>query len=234
MAALAEPLDVAAEDGVTTLTLNRPERHNALSLDLRAALTAALTKIGDDPDARCTLVTGAPPSFCSGMDHSEFGGDAAQRRRLLEVNEAFFAALLEHPLPLVAAVNGAALGGGFAVAALCDLRVAAESATFGFPEARRGIPPSLGSALAALPPAAARDLVLTGRTVDAAEAAALGLVSAVVADADLLAAARERAQQIAAIPPSATRTSVAWMRQGPWREQLARELALLRETLLGE
>jgi len=226
------PLDVAADGAVTTLTLNRPERHNALSIELRSALTQALGAIAADPDARCTIVTGAGASFCSGMDHTEFGGDAAQRRRLLEVNEAFFAALLDHPLPLIAAVNGPALGGGFALAALCDLRLAAPTAEFGFPEAHRGIPPSLGSTLRVLPPAVAHDLVLTGRSLDAAQAAALGLVSAVTSAEDLLAAARERAGEIAAIPPRATRTSIAWMRQGPWREQLEHESALLRATLL--
>jgi enoyl-CoA hydratase len=218
--------------GVTILTLARPERHNALSIELRAALTDALAAIARDADARCTIVTGAGSSFCSGMDHTEFGGDAAHRRRLLEVNEDFFTALLDHPLPLVAAVNGPALGGGFALAALCDLRVAAPTAEFGFPEARRGIPPSLGSALRVLPPAVAHDLALTGRSLNAAQAAALGLAGAVVEARDLLDVARERAAEIAAIPASATRTSVAWIRQGAWREQLDREAALLRATLL--
>lgn len=227
-------LGIDASDGVTTLTLCRPERHNALSMELRVELTKALKAITADPGAGCTIVTGAGASFCSGMDHTEFGGDAANRRRLLEVNEAFFAALLEHPLPLLAAVNGPALGGGFALAALCDLRIAAPGAAFGFPEAKRGIPPSLGSALRVLPPAAAHELVLTGDMLDAERAQALGLVSAVT-DADgLLHAARERAAAIAAIPTRATRTSVAWMRQGPWREQLEREFALLRATLLGD
>lgn len=228
----APVLGIDASDGVTTLTLRRPERHNALSIELREALSDALAAIARDAQARCTIVTGAGASFCSGMDHTEFGGDAAHRRRLLEVNEAFFAALLDHPLPLVAAVNGAALGGGFALAALCDLRIAAPGARFGFPEARRGIPPSLGSALRVLPAPVAYDLALTGGTLDAERARELGLVSAVT-DADaLLGAAGECAAQIAAIPARATRTSVAWMRRGPWREQLERESALLRATLL--
>lgn len=225
-------LDIDASDGITTLTLHRPERHNALSIELRTELTKALEAIASDSGARCTIVTGAGASFCSGMDHSEFGGDAASRRRLLEVNEAFFAALLDHPLPLLAAVNGPALGGGFVLAALCDLRIAAQEAAFGFPEAHRGIPPSLGSALRVLPPAVAHELVLTGDLLDAERAQAVGLVSAVT-DADgLLRAADERAAALAAIPPRATRTSVAWLRQGPWREQLERESALLRATLL--
>jgi enoyl-CoA hydratase/carnithine racemase len=128
------------------------------------------------------------------------------------------------------------MGGGFALAALCDVRIAAASASFGFPEVRRGIPASLGAAMAALPPAAARDLVLTGRTIDAGEALRLGLVAEVVDDAHLPEVAAERAGAIAALPPRGLRTAVGWLRREPagdWRAQLAREEALLRSTLLG-
>jgi enoyl-CoA hydratase/carnithine racemase len=217
---------------VAVLTLDRPEKRNALSIELRAALAEALHAVGADESARCTVLTGAGPAFCAGMDVTQFGGDRAHRERLLAVNEECFDALLEHPVPLVAAVNGPALGGGLALAALCDLRVAAPAAAFGFPEVTRGIPASLGAALAALPPAAARDLVLTGRIVGADEALRLGLVSA-VAD-DVLALALERAAAIAALPPRGVRTAVAWARHEPldWRAQLRREADLLRTTLL--
>jgi enoyl-CoA hydratase/carnithine racemase len=230
--------DLLAEhaDGVATLTLNRPAKRNALSIELREALANALSAIAADGHARCTVLTGAGSAFCGGMDVTQFGGDRPHRLRLLAANEACFAALIDHPVPLIAAVNGPALGGGLALAALCDLRIAARSATFGFPEVRRGIPASLGAALAALPPAAARDLVLTGRIVDAGEALRLGLVSQVVGDAELPAVVAERAGAIAALPPRGVRTAVGWARHEPapgWREQLAREEALLRETLLG-
>lgn len=222
-------------DGVCTLTLDRPAVHNALSIELREALAQALVAAARDERARCTVITGAGSSFCAGMDTTQFGGDADHRRRLLAANDACFAALLAHPLPLVAAVNGPALGGGLAIACLCDLRLASPSATFGFPETRRGIPPSLGAALAALPPAVARDLALTGRIIDAPEALAVGLVSAV--HDDVLALAHERAAAIAAIPPRATSTTVRWARLEPapdWRAQLARETALLHEVVGGE
>jgi enoyl-CoA hydratase len=222
--------------GVATLTLNRPEKRNALSIELREELAAALAAIADDVDARCTVITGAGPAFCGGMDITQFGGDRAHRERLLAANEACFAALIDHPVPLIAAVNGPALGGGFALAALCDLRLAGRSASFGFPEVGRGIPASLGAAMAALPPAAARDLVLTGRLIDAAEALRIGLVGKVVDDDARALAAGEKAAAIAALPPGGIRTALGWMRHDPaahWREQLAREEALLRETLLG-
>src|SRR5204863_231575 len=104
--------------------------------------------------------------------------------------------------PLLAAVNGPAVGGGFALALVSDLRVASESATFGFSQVRRGIPPSYGAARAVLPPALARELCLTGRMLDAREALAVGLVSSVVSDEELLARARAMASELA--PPNVT------------------------------
>jgi enoyl-CoA hydratase/carnithine racemase len=229
-------LVVRGAGGVATLTLNRPEKRNALSIELREGLASALGEIAADDDARCTVLTGAGPAFCAGMDVTQFGGDEAHKRRLLAANEACFAALLDHPVPLLAAVNGPALGGGFALAAVCDVRVAARSAAFGFPEVRRGIPASLGAAMAALPTGLARELVVTGRVLDAGEALRAGLVADVVEDERLAEVAAERAAAIAVLPPRGIRTSVGWMRRDPapsWREQLAREEALLRSTLLG-
>ena len=229
------PLRVDHSDGVCTLTLDRPHVHNALSIELREALAAALGDAAADERVRCTVLTGAGASFCAGMDTSQFGGDRAHRERLLAANDAFFDALLAHPLPLLAAVNGAALGGGLATACLCDVRIAAASARFGFPEAARGIPPSLGAALAALPRAAAMELVLTGAVIDTGRALELGLVSAVVADDRLADEVAARAAAIAAVPERATRTTIGWARAGDdgWRAQLDRERELLRRVVLG-
>jgi enoyl-CoA hydratase len=209
-------------DGVTLLTLDRPEKRNALSIELRDAIADAL----DASDARCVVVTGAGSAFCAGMDVTQFGGDAEQRQRLLAANDRFFDALLGCPVPLVAAVNGPALGGGFALALLCDVRLATSSAaSFGFPEIAQGIPPSLGCAQRALPPGVAHDLCLTGRVVDSREAIELGIVRR--------GEWRNVAEAVAALPPEGVRQAVAWARQGPWREQLDRERALLRQALLG-
>jgi enoyl-CoA hydratase len=222
-------------DGVALVTLDRPEKRNALSIELRAEAADALARLGAADDVRCTVITGAPPAFSSGMDFTEFGGPREQRERLLVANEAFFGALLEHPVPLVAAVNGPALAGGFAVALLCDVRVAARSAVMGFPELGRGIPPSLGTAMRVLPPGIARELCLTGRVLSAPEALELGVVSCVAGDGEVVGEAVRIAEQIAGRDPRAVRTVVAWTRApaADWREQLDRERALLRSSLLG-
>ena len=227
-------LAVSSEDQVGTLTLARPEKRNALSIELREAIASALGKLVEG-GGRCTVITGAPPVFCAGMDVTQFGGPPEQRVRLLAATEAWVGALVEHPVPLIAAVNGAALGGGFAMALLADIRIAGESARFGFPEIKRGIPPSLGAALSSLAPAVARDLCLSGREIDAAEALRLGVVSEVVPDEQLASVAQDRACAIAALPERGVRQILEWTRRGEsseWRHQLAREAELLRRVVL--
>jgi enoyl-CoA hydratase len=164
-------LDVAVEGAVATLTLDRPDQRNALSIELREALAGALAEVGQDPAVRVTVITGAGPAFCAGMDVTQFGSGEP----LVTSTEGMFDALLAHPRPLVADVNGAALGGGFALALLCDIRIVRPEASFGFPEVERGIPASYGAAATALPPGLAAELCLTGRTVDYREAIALGI-----------------------------------------------------------
>ena len=208
--------------GVATLHLNRPEKRNALSIQLRHDLTAALRAAGADPEVRCTLITAEPPAFCSGMDTTQFGGDEANRRAIAEASEAFATALVEHPKPLVAAVDGAALGGGFVLALLCDVRVAGPNATFGFPEVRRGIPASYAAARSALSLGVARDLCLSGRVVGAEEALALGIVTRLGDGADA-------AHEIAALPESGPLTAKRWMTAD--RAWLDEEAAALRHAL---
>ncbi|MFL5418786.1 MAG: enoyl-CoA hydratase/isomerase family protein, partial [Myxococcales bacterium] len=183
-------------------------KRNALSIELRTQFAEALRGAARDDAVRCTLVTGSGSAFCAGMDTSQFGAG----RPLVDSTEAFLGALLEHPKPLVAAVNGPALGGGFVLALLCDLRLASESARFGFPEVARGIPASYGAARAALPAAVATDLALTGRVVDAAEAMRLGIVSEVIPGPGFAAHAAQRAAELASLPASATATVTAWAR----------------------
>ncbi len=225
-------LERTTDGAVATLTLQRPEKRNALSIALRRELAAALRATAADEDVRAVVLTGARPAFCAGMDVTEFGGDAAHRRDLVESTEAMLDALLEHSRPLLAAVNGPALGGGFVLALLCDVRIAGPRAQFGFPEVQRGIPASYGAARAALPRGVAADLCLTGRLVAAAEARELGIVSAVTWDA--LAAAQDRAAQIAALPPGGLATTKTWMAQdGAWRGLLAQERHAFRAAVLG-
>ena len=138
---------------------------------MREGLAAALTSVGEEPDVRVTVVTGAPPAFCAGMDVDEFGSGAP----LVHSTEAMIDALIAHPKPLVADVNGAALGGGFVLALLCDIRIVRPEASFGFPEVERGIPASYGAAAGVLTHGLAAELCLTGRIVDYREAIALGI-----------------------------------------------------------
>src|SRR3954469_22934 len=152
MGAMAGLLALERRDEVAVVTLQRPEKRNALSIDLRVELAECFGSLGEDPGVGAVVLTGAPPAFCSGMDTSQFGGDREHRERLVDTSIACFRAVANCGRPVVAAVNGAALAGGFALALLCDLRLAATSASFGFPELPRGIPPSYAAARAALPP----------------------------------------------------------------------------------
>ncbi len=192
---MGELVLVVKADGIATVTLNRPEKRNALSLELRRELASTFEGLGSDPDVAVVVVTGAGTAFCAGMDRTQFGGDDANRRELWETSAALFDTLSALPRPVIAAVNGPALGGGFALAAVCDVRFAAPGATFGHPEVRLGIPPSYAALLRALPDQVAREMAFTGRVVDAAEALALGIVRD-VAD-DVLARAHELAKEMA-------------------------------------
>ncbi len=188
-------------DRVAVVTLNRPDKRNALSIELRIELTGALASLAEDEDLGCVVLTGAGSAFSAGMDVTQFGGDLDNRRRLVETSEAMFGALAEFPLPVVASVNGPAIAGGFVLALLCDIRIAGASARFGFPEVGRHIPPSYAAARAALDPAVARRLCLTGEVVEAVPAERLGIVSEVVDDPSLGTRATELAAQIASASP---------------------------------
>src|SRR5215217_2062983 len=131
---------VGRANGVAVVTLNRPEKRNALSLELRARLTEALNTLARDAEVRCLLLTGA------GMDTSEFGGDRAHKERIVELSIGLFRALGSFPKPVVAAINGPAVAGGFALALLCEMRLASTDARMGFIENRAGIPPSYAAA----------------------------------------------------------------------------------------
>ncbi len=231
-----ELVTVERADAVATVTLNRPEKRNALSLDLRARLTDELNALASDDDVRCVLLTGVGPAFCAGMDMTEFGGDRAHKERIVELSVSLFRTLGDFPKPVVAAINGPAVAGGFALALLCDLRIASTDAQMGFLENRRGIPPSYAAARAALPAAIATELCLTGRLLEADEAQRLGVVAEVHAPTDLMARATARAQAVAAAPPSAsleTKRRILIERETCWRPLFDVEKQALREALLG-
>jgi enoyl-CoA hydratase/carnithine racemase len=230
-------LSIERRDGIALVTLSRPEKRNALSIELRVELAEAFGHLGADEGVGCVVLTGAGTAFCAGMDVTEFGGDSEHKRKLVETSTGVFEAIGSCPRPVLAAVNGPALAGGFALALLCDVRIAAESATFGFPELPRGIPPSYASARAVLPAGLAGEIALTGRVFDAAEAHRLGVVSELVADGAVLERSLELAGGITAAPRQATletKRRILLDRGHLFGELFAEETRLFREALLGE
>jgi enoyl-CoA hydratase len=228
-------LEIAHSGDVAVVTLQRPDKRNALSIDLRVELADAFTSLGEDETVGCVVLTGAGSAFCSGMDTSQFGGDIENRTRLVETSTSAFEAVGDCKCPVVAAVNGPALAGGFALSLLCDLRVAHSSAVFGYPELPRGIPPSYASARAVLPATVAQELCLTGRVVDATEALGLGIVRQVV-DGDVVECARELAETVAALPRQAvleTKRRKLLERKHLWGFLFDDEREVFRRALLG-
>jgi enoyl-CoA hydratase/carnithine racemase len=204
------PVRLEVSDGVATVTLDRPEALNAISTGLAVALAAAVEPLATDPAVRAVVLAGAGDrAFSVGADLKERAG--FDDHGWFVQREAFrrgFAAVRRCPLPTVAAVFGYALGGGAELALACDLVVAADDAAFGLPEVRLGLVPAGGGTqllVRRVGRSAAKDLVLTGRRVDAAEALRLGLADRVVPRVELPAAARGLAAEIAGNAPTAVR-----------------------------
>jgi enoyl-CoA hydratase/carnithine racemase len=203
-----EHLTIEREGAVVTVTMNRPEAKNALSPSMLVGLAGAWEEIDGDDDVRCAILTGAGGTFCAGADlkaMSGEGGEAAEevRARMAADPDLHWKALLRHyhlRKPLIAAVEGYAVAGGTEILQATDIRVAAESATFGVFEARRGLFPLGGSTVRLrrqIPYTVAMDLLLTARAVSAEEALRVGLVGRVVADGQALDEARRIAATIA-------------------------------------
>jgi len=196
---VANELTILEEaEGAAVLTLNRPDKRNALSRALREEIVERLDALEKNEAVRAVVLTGAPPAFCAGFDRSELAGGAM---------EEIFAAATEYhrrvyafSKPLIAAVNGPALGGGCDLAVMCDFRLAASTAIFGQPQVRFGAAAAYDLMRAVLGSGAAREMCLTGRSYDAAEALRIGLVNRVLEPAELLDAARALAREIASLP----------------------------------
>jgi len=228
-------LTIEPRAAVAVVTLQRPDKRNALSIDLRIELADAFTHLAADDSVSCIVLTGAGTAFCSGMDTEQFGGDPDHRRRLVETSTGAFHAVGRCPKPVLAAVNGPALAGGFALALLCDIRVAAESATFGYAEVALGIPASYAAARAALSPAVARDLCLTGRVVAAPEAVRLGIANELCGDDALMDVALETAESIARLPRTAvleTKRRIILDGERTWGALFDEEERVFRAALL--
>ena len=189
------------EDGAVTLTLNRPDKRNALSIALRDRLADELDRLAADEGVKVVIVTGAGDAFCAGFDLDEFRrmDEPDIAARLWPSSDRYHRTCVEFPLVLVAAVNGPAIAGGFDLAVMCDLRVASPEALFAHPEISFG-DVVYGPLHDLVGGAVARELCLTGRRVDADEARSLRLVSSVVARDDLLDEARRVAAMVTQAP----------------------------------
>ena len=202
------------KDGIATLTLNRPERLNALGDTLRDDLQDAVTRASEDAEVRVIVVTGAGKGFCSGGDvkamneRQEKGGERPVMEKVAPSRDQTVFALRDAPKPVIAAINGAAAGAGMNLALACDLRLASTAAKFAQAFVRRGLHPDWGGTYF-LPRvvglAKAAELIWTGEIIDAAEALRLGIVSAVHPPEELMAATYALARKIAAGPPIAIR-----------------------------
>ena len=188
---------------IAVLRLNRPQVRNALNLDLRTRLADEITRFGADPEVRCIIVTGNEAAFAAGADIGEMAGAGPVEVMARNVQK-YWRAITEGPKPLIAAVEGFALGGGLELALCADIIVAGEGAKLGLPEVKVGILPGGGGTqkLARLIGSKrARLLLMTGRMFSAAEAFSMGVVSEVAPTGQALARALEIAREIAALPP---------------------------------
>ncbi|GAA4672833.1 crotonase/enoyl-CoA hydratase family protein [Gordonia humi] len=198
---------------VAVITINRPEARNAVNSAVADGLGDALDHADNDPEIRAIVLTGAgEQSFCAGADLKAISRgeriDATDRSR----RAWGFAGMVTHPIstPIIAAVNGTALGGGTELVLVSDLAIAAERATFGLPEVKRGLIAGAGGAfriVAAMPKKLGMEILLTGRAVSAKRAANLGLINRVVPDDELLDTAIALAEEIAANAPLAVQAS---------------------------
>ncbi|MGI4812769.1 MAG: enoyl-CoA hydratase-related protein [Janthinobacterium lividum] len=191
-------VDTERHGHVLVITLQREHKRNAVDRALADALDAALNQLDDDASLRAGVLYGGNKVFCAGSDLASRGDYVTERGGEYGVIRR------RRTKPLVAAVEGMALGGGMEIVLACDMVVAATNASFGLPEVKRGVLPTCGAlfrALHALPPNLARELVLSGQSIDAQRAYALGLVNHLVPATEALARAVALAQQIAENAP---------------------------------
>lgn len=204
---LMTELLVEEQGRVMVLTMNRPQARNAMSLGMAREIAAALDEFDARPDLSVAVITGAGGTFCAGMDLKGFA-----RGEIPIVGDRGFAGLVRRPpvKPIIAAVEGYALAGGFEIVLACDLIVASDQAQFGLPEVKRGLTAAAGGLLRLqhrVPYHLAMELVLTGRMWPATEAAEVHLVSRLVPAGTALEAALDLAEAIAANAPLSLSTS---------------------------
>jgi methylglutaconyl-CoA hydratase len=207
-------LNLAHDGSIATITLNRPDKRNAISYELIEELLAALEEAANS-SARVLILTGAGKAFCSGMDLDDLkalvGRSPEQSLKDSEIMANLFRCLYDFPKPTIAAVNGAAIAGGCGLATLCDFTLSVPEAKFGYTEVRIGFVPAIVSTflLRQIGEKHGRDLLLTGRIIDADEAHRIGLINEIVPAEDLSKRARELASQLMENSP----TSLAYTKR---------------------
>lgn len=229
---VAEPVTSRrAGDGIAVLTISRPERRNALNLDVKRRLADIVEELEADPAVRVVVLTGAGGVFVAGTDIAEMAAMTPTEHSLRETDR-MFTVLRRFPKTLIAAVEGYALGGGCELALACDMIVAGGKAKFGQPEIRVGIMPGAGGTQRLLRTVGryrAMKLILTGEPVTADEALSMGMLSEVVPDGTALDRALELAETILGMPPLAVLAIKEVMRLGQ-DVPLETALALERKT----
>ncbi|HTJ87420.1 MAG TPA: enoyl-CoA hydratase-related protein [Terriglobales bacterium] len=205
-----QTLELAFDTGIATVIFNRPEKRNALSFQMIAEVLTALDEI-ENSEALVAIFTGAGKAFCAGMDLDELksliGKTRAENVEDSRRMAKLFRRLYDFPKPTIAAVNGAAIAGGTGIATMCDFTFAAPEAKFGYTEVRIGFVPAIVSSVLVwqVGHKIARDLLLTGRVFDAAEAHRIGLVNEVVPSDSLMKRSRELAGKLIENSPSSVR-----------------------------
>jgi enoyl-CoA hydratase/carnithine racemase len=231
---MTETVVLTRTDGVLEIRLNRPEKKNALTRDMYNAMADAFEQIDADPTLRVGLLTGTGDTFTSGNDIADFQARAGNNRD--SSASRFLPAISSMQKPLVAAVNGAAIGVGTTMLMHCDLIVAARSARFVMPFTSLGLVPEAGSSLLfphLLGNQRANALLLLGEPLDAATAHEWGFVNRLVDFAELLPTAHEIARRLAALPPQAVRLTKRLIRQGApdLAGRIAEELSIFRDRV---
>jgi enoyl-CoA hydratase/carnithine racemase len=218
-----DELLVEQHDNIVVITLNRPERLNAISRAMLTELSAKMVEANKDPDTRCIVLTGAGRGFCSGLDLIDTGENMDARRgdnqprQLFDLRDAPINVMWSIDTPVICAINGAAAGYGMDMTLLCDMRIASETAKMAAVTAKRNVVPESGGTWL-LPRlvgwAKAAELYYRARTLNAEESLEMGLVNAVVPAAELMDTAMQWAQEVADNAPMAVQTTKRMMRMG--------------------
>jgi len=210
---MAGQIRVSLEDKIATVTISQPGKRNALTVEMWGELKSVFEKAGADAALCCIVLRGDDEAFSAGADMSEFERVRSTREQVTAFHEicvlGALTAIMQCPVPVVAAIGGVCMGGGLEIAAVCDLRIAGESSRFGAPVGRHGFPLAFAETQALfriVGPAAMAELLLEGRILDAREAFAKGLVTRIVPDAEVASEAYATAQRICESSPLASRS----------------------------